>query len=471
MDTKRQARMRRVDGVSSQVRRIAILVTSLDATAGRQLLLAMPQQLARDVRRAMASITSIDPEEQRRVLAEFRMQAMTSSDVGSTASPPSSLDSSTPAPTSSNSHSPMSAGSDSARGMQGVGQEQATQTNGALHSGVHHASQVEGNASSTSPTDAAGSAQWQRWDTDSLTELLISERAPVIAVVLSQLPPVQAARVLERIPKSQHRYVLAQLTHLRDIDPEAMRTIDEHLATRIADYHHRRMTETETAGRMQQLLAAASPEMKGDWQSIVADTDRRLADRLGLAVPQAAVAASSLPQSVNKSEPVATASSRTAQPQNTQRAAANSSAASLLDLLASNVLTTADQSLASTNSNRDDEPRIIPFPTARRQGSASGAITDMHQILDMPAEQIAQVLSETPGDVVLLAIAGATPQFMLRFNAMLEKQDARTLHQRIRQLGPINLQDVDAAQRRLCLIASRIVQSAKGAREQKAVAA
>lgn len=50
---------------------------------------------------------------------------------------------------------------------------------------------------------------------------------------------------------------------------------------------------------------------------------------------------------------------------------------------------------------------------------------------------------------MLLALAGASPEFMKRFYRMLDRQDAKTLETRLQRIGVIQLHDVDEAQRRI----------------------
>jgi hypothetical protein len=312
-------------------------------------------------------------------------------------------------------------------------------------------------------------------DVAALTDLVRGERPLVVAVVISQLQPRQAARLLEQFPREQHRSIIAHLTSLGSIDPEAMQAIDEHLASRIADFHHRRDTQSESASRMQELLAAASPELRGHWQEIIADSHHQLAKRLGIA--------DAVKTEPAAKEPVA---------KEVVRAGSASSAAarpgaqlSLLDMLANNIVTTADAQMsaaAAAAALADSEPVVLPFHSAARNAAAQGThgaqkspaahvapepvpeITRLEQILELAPRTIARVLSAADGEVLLLALAGATPAFMQRFTAMLEKQDARVLHARLSGLGAINLQDVDEAQRRLCELASRVLADMRGLR-------
>jgi hypothetical protein len=298
-------------------------------------------------------------------------------------------------------------------------------------------------------------------EVDAITELLSGERASVIAVLLSQIPPGRAAAVLAQLPKSQHRGVLAQLSRLGDIDPEAMAAIDDHLASRIADYQHRRASETESLGRMHELLSAATPELKKSWQEIISETDSHLAKRLGIADESSLHSRTTDAAYAN----VAAASPGTARGVIAGHAKAEATAYGQLrpgqsvgDYMAASVVTTVDTSVLQRAGGGDDEPKVIPFPAVSTDRPVPAMeIQQFEQILKLAPHQIARVLAAADGQVVLLALAGASPAFMQRFTAMLDKQDARDLHNRLKQLGTIHLQDVDEAQRRLCELASQIV--------------
>ncbi len=279
--------MASVDEQSSQVRRIAILVTSLDATAGRQLLMAMPAELARNVRRAMTRLGNVDPEEQREIMAEFRMRALTSAPEPANHSNESSNVSRHSREHDAALQSSDDEEADAVRMEQtaaafarpaGAAPHAASAWSGSqtIHASQHEASHTD------APAHHAPQRPWQRLDVDSLTNLLRGERATVVAVVLSQLDPKQAAQVLQQLPRTEHRNVITALTRLGQIDPDAMAAIDDHLAVRIADYHHRKTEETEVVGRMQQLLSAASPEFQSNWQSIIQQSNVQLAHRMGI---------------------------------------------------------------------------------------------------------------------------------------------------------------------------------------------
>lgn len=434
------------EGGGNKVRRIAILVTSLDASAGRQLLMAMPTELARQVRRAMTQLGHIDPEEQRQILAEFRMQAMLSAE----------------------SHSPSLGSHPTSSEPQGANPGSRPQTSepqgspslGSASPDARTTPQFLTTAAAESIGTQPGAAPGLSGvNFRALGELLRGERATVVAVVINQLDPRQAAELLGKLPKPLQREVIVSLPRLGQIDPDAMTAIHEHLASRIADYHHRQAGESESTSRMQELLAAAAPELRSDWQSTLLQAEPHLASRMGIAQPQSLV-----PAQVGES----LRDSRESRRDSPTRAY------NPLEMLANNVVTTADlhmaknpattvektidQSVAQLNAQADEpddaRARILPFPVKATVADSQPSLR-FEQILDLPAEEIGQILAEADTDVILYALAGASPLFMKRFMAMLDRADGRALQARLKQLRSINLKDVDAAQRQLCELANR----------------
>ncbi len=443
------------DGGGNKVRRIAILVTSLDASAGRQLLMAMPTELARQVRRAMTQLGHIDPEEQRQILSEFRTQAMLSAEPQG-ASPGSH-------PTSSEPQAATVVSRPQTSEPLGVSADFTSPDSISLNSRTTPQFRSPLAAEITGPYSTAAPGL-SGVNFSALGELLRGERAIVVAVVINQLDPRQAAELLGKLPKPLQREVIVSLPRLGQIDPDAMAAIHEHLASRIADYHHRQAGESESTSRMQELLAAAAPELRSDWQSTLLQAEPHLASRMGIAPPVAERAA---PADTAKAVQAKSSQGVTGTAQNVVPTY------NPLEMLANNVVTTADlrvaknlataaektidQSVAQLNTPAepdDGRARILPFP-------GKGAVADrqpslrFEQILDLPAEEIGQVLAEADTDVILYALAGASPLFMKRFMAMLDRADGRALQARLKQLRAINLKDVDAAQRQLCELANR----------------
>ena len=471
------------EGSSSQVRRIAILVTSLDASAGRQLLMAMPSDLARQVRRAMTQLGHVDPEEQRQILAEFRMQA-----IGAGDGVPVDREhghKQTAARSSQATYEqaePTQIGNGHSAGVVGVGGLNEGPSGTLREPGLAPFGLGGRSVAATQSVEQRGVASL---DVHTLSELLRGERSTVVAVVLSQLEPRHGAELLGKLPKPLQREAIVSLSRIGQIDPEAMQAIDDHLSSRIADYHHRQAGENESTGRMHELLAAAAPELRSDWQNTLVQAEPMLASRLGIAPPVQATVKET-PRAAGKAHDAAnefanSVADEMGSPKRTLRqpglapsGSRDANGANMLELLANNVVTTDDMRVVKTTSSAtsptankslkqpsatlapkadeaDDEgARILPFPTK----ATPAASIRFEQLLDLPAEQIGQILAAADTDVILYALAGASPAFMKRFMSMLDRADGRALQARLKQLRAINLKDVDAAQRRLCELAS-----------------
>lgn len=468
------------EGSSSQVRRIAILVTSLDASAGRQLLMAMPSDLARQVRRAMTQLGHVDPEEQRQILAAFRMQAIGANDTGTADREHVAKQTAARSSQTMREHAePLEIGNGHGFGGVGVGGS-SEGANGTLREpGLTPYGLGGRSPGGDKQVDQPGLATL---DVHTLAELLRGERSTVVAVVLSQLEPRHGAELLGKLPKPLQREAIVSLSRIGQIDPAAMQAIDDHLSSRIADYHHRQAGESESTGRMHELLAAAAPELRSDWQNTLVQAEPMLASRLGIApivqatvkeTPRVAAKANDIANSV--ADEMETPKRAVRQPGLAPSGSGSANGAHMLELLANNVVTTDDMRVVKTTSSvthgqtankpvqqpvatpvhrpneADDEgARILPFPTK----ATSAASIRFEQILDLPAEQIGQILAAADTDVILYALAGASPAFMKRFMSMLDRADGRALQARLKQLRAINLKDVDAAQRRLCELAS-----------------
>ncbi len=78
------------------------------------------------------------------------------------------------------------------------------------------------------------------------------------------------------------------------------------------------------------------------------------------------------------------------------------------------------------------------------------------RLLDLPPTVLANILSTADTRTVLFALAGASPQFMKRFNRMLDRRDRLALNNRIKQIGVTRVRDLDEAQQQLLNLAQEI---------------
>jgi hypothetical protein len=112
---------------------------------------------------------------------------------------------------------------------------------------------------------------------------------------------------------------------------------------------------------------------------------------------------------------------------------------------------------AEAQSDQDEGPRTLPFPGPKsRSGVADTNAVDrkllrdsMERMLTLPPVNLAELLSRLDSETILLALAGASTQFMKKFRSMLEPEDAKLLDDRIQRIGPVLLRQIDEAQQRM----------------------
>ncbi len=365
--------------LDGRLRQIAILVASVDAEAARHLLLNLPTEIARKVRAMAAQMGPIPPEERNALMTELRATQLTpAAQPNSTSNVTSSLDS-------------------AARFWSNFSETR------------DHSSKSEDSPLSRQTSD---SPAWTQLSEDALVRFIRHERPTVIAVIIHQLPAKQAASVLQRLPRSIGREVLSRLGSLQEIDPDAMQAIDEQLSHRLSDYRHKIESELENAKRINDLLAAAPPELKQQWTSWISpgatSADKELVDK--------GHEERSKPHEIGRSpfvEPPAT-------------------------------ILKFPQDGRSTNPARETRSNHYAAAIDRTR-----QVIDFERILTLRLEQLAALLTSLDSQTILLSLAGATPQFIKRFNAMLEPADAKVLEERVRRIGAVNLRDIDDAQCRV----------------------
>jgi len=440
----------------NRLRQIAILVSSVDSASARHLLLNLPSEIARKVRAMAAEMGPIPPEERKQLMLEIqkhqlRRPSTAKSTPGYASVPP-------------HQHS------------------ETTETDAAA--GAHEQDLPrEGGNRFVELSEWNGPA-WTRLSVEAMVRFVRHERPTVIAVILHQLAARQAAAVLQRLPRSVSREVLRCLGNLQEIDSEAMQAIDEHLSQRLSEYRHRIESEVENTRRINDLLSAAPPEFKQQWANWIRPDQFHFDE----STPGANQEFST---NYNSSSAENFPSSNS-QPDRSLDQYYRSASITTDDIFisslaaAGNAVRSRDNpatSLPSADWNEQappvadgEAPTILPFQPPSRSNSddlrqdappanpSTAATTllpggDFELVLTLSPELLAKLLSSLDSQTVLLSLAGASPQFMKRFNAMLEPADAKVLNARIQRIGPLQLRDVDEAQRRVLQAYRSLVES------------
>jgi flagellar motor switch protein FliG len=360
-----------------------------------------------------AEIGPIPPEERRALLAELQLSQSRLSQAGL------SHDPSAVVPNDWN--SPASNKSLQSSWVNSATAESANEVNAT----------VAGSEDSLLAENAAAAPAWTSLSVDALLRFVRHERPAVIAVILHQLPPSKAAAVLQRLPRSTSRQVLQGIRDLQEIDPEAMAAIDEHLSQRLSEYRHRIENEIENARRINQLLDAAPPELKQQWShwlNPAAHPEREAPEAGSEETPHSAYSFSVRDQ-FHRSE----------SPPSSMTVEADAKYQELPQIYA----------FSAGVPTRSEPEKPSGISTERLEIERSELQADFAKILSLQPEQLAVLLGALDSQTIMLSLAGAQPNFMKQFNDLLEPKDARILEDRLKRIGPVQLRDIDEAQRKV----------------------
>jgi flagellar motor switch protein FliG len=200
---------------SDRIRRAAILVASLDEPLAEQLLADLPPAEAARVLSEAEALESIDPDEQRDVLAEFRR--LTRGRVAAEAS--------------------------GAVEFSYSSREQANATNAAVLS-TPAAAVATPASMGLSDADAAAMA-----------ELLAGEHPQIVAAALSRLPEDQSAAVFTALPADIQAQALQRLASLAPVDEDAVQEIETQLQQRLEQRREHQARSAAGAALVQRMLA------------------------------------------------------------------------------------------------------------------------------------------------------------------------------------------------------------------------
>jgi flagellar motor switch protein FliG len=187
----------------NSLRKVAILVASLDETWAERILASLPPQQARAVRLQMDDLTDIDVDEQREIVADFRRslaQPSESSTMGV------ELDASL---------------------LERIDHQDYTMTTASPPRGPFECLSTD--------------------DVETLAAMLTNESPQTVAVVLSRIESDRAAEVLNKFSASQQSEILDRLADLDATDEQAVRVVEAQVSLWLTSQRQRR--ERMAAGK------------------------------------------------------------------------------------------------------------------------------------------------------------------------------------------------------------------------------
>ncbi len=119
----------------------------------------------------------------------------------------------------------------------------------------------------------------QETDVERLADVLADERPQTIALVLSQLPPERAGRVLAKLHGPLQVEVIHRLVDLEETDPEVLRDVDRALRSQLTPHFANGRRRVAGMDAVAEIIEAAGDRLSMKILDNLAEHDRALAER------------------------------------------------------------------------------------------------------------------------------------------------------------------------------------------------
>jgi flagellar motor switch protein FliG len=430
------------NGLDQRIRHVAIVLQSLDAATSRGLLAQFPAAQAKQIRHAMVNLGSVSPQE--RSQAFQSMQGLLGSSASS-ANSSNRSDNESPASALLASHS--SGGpdrvewSDEGRQNAATGPGSSGSTTEGMHPGGFPSPEM------LATLNSGRNHTWQHIPIETFADILHNERPIVIATVINHLSVDRATSVVQLLPIEVAGATLAALPHLHMTDAAILKDIEQEIERKIGHHRPQLQASSEGLSRLQAILAGMPESQKSIWLNAIAQSNPLLGSRLGWSP-------SHFTSQVPTTPPVA------ANPaQEPSEPAARSSSYDdvfedpILLPIAGKSKTTAknDSNVIPSRESKESRDETGTQDAGVQRLSTSSPQTSEGPSLDALAtlsdRDFVAVLHACDPKLVLLAISGASKPLVNRVERLIPPKDIKRLRSRLANLGPIQLRDIDNAQR------------------------
>lgn len=262
------------------------------------------------------------------------------------------------------------------------------------------------------------------------------EHPQVTAVVMSYLQPDRASEILRQLPARLQADVVHRITQLDEPSQEVVADIESRIKQIVSrqtlSFERRRMGMAAA----QAILKASSGDQAKQLLSELRSRGSQLSDELekhhadGNAeqpTPPAAPTVTPKPVVARRPMPAAPTAAPTAAP-------------------VKPVVKTPPAPVAAP-----------PKPVRRGPVEQPQPKFPFEQFARLDDKSLAKVLHQTGPKVVLLALCGASPAVLKRISRGLGAGDTKLLQQKIRQMQPVLISDIDHAKRTMCLAADQLL--------------
>ena len=283
---------------------------------------------------------------------------------------------------------------------------------------LHESSLTTANAKPTSDSSVPPFTFLAQIEAEELARVLVREHPQTAAIVISHLSPSRAADVLRRFPAGLQSVTLIRIARLESLAPEVIRDIEHEMQSWFATRSQRQEpVQEQGVATIRAILDAASSTERQHLLADLARQDRSLAQHFGTAS-----------DSPPPPHPMEVGSAWSGSP-DTQATGGEYDVWNSLDFPITPV----------------EEPETLRRPLI---------FADLEKLDDAA---LAHILRVSSPQTALLALAGASHDFVQRIRRQLSPREAAMFERRLRQLGPIRLDDIERAQLRLADIAQQLI--------------
>ena len=411
--------MLRMDAQFKRFRKVAIVVSTLDRDTADTLLAQMSDEEASSVRRAILSLDEISDEEQAEALAEFMRRGGKSSE----AKPSGRL------------------------GLRGA-IDNGVELDIDLSSHIENAEEEK-----QAPTFACLNGVDGAW----LATRMCQEHPQTIAVVVSHLSQVEAARLLGALPPAQQSNVIRRLADLDEMDIESLREIENYLNVWLAENLRDRNRRTAGVSNVAAILRAADPLTRSRLVKQLRMSDEQLAEQLKRTSAHGETGLHNAAVSLSAHSHVGDFEATAATKEVLSAAGAANSGLSYEQVAYANparIQSGASQNMPEAN----HADRTLPVAGA---GAELSVAQSFEELANWTEKSLRILLRECEPELILLALTGASENVVRRVMEMFPARQAATLKHALKHPGPTRLSDVAGAQEEIVQLALSLQQEGR----------
>jgi flagellar motor switch protein FliG len=429
-----------------RIRHVAIVLQSLDAATSRGLLSQLPPAQSKLVRQAMVSLGTINPRE--REAAFHSMQGLLDASVKLAAQ---KGDGAHDAPASALLAAKSSQGFDALEWSPAVGQPSASKAEPAPIP-------IE------RVTPLSTHATWEVLPLETLADVLMNERPIVIATVVNQLSNERAMQVLKLMPTALAGATLAAVPNLHLTEPAILQDIEQELHRKMGATRPRTVENQLGLAKLHAILSSVSDPERLQWQGAVTRSNPVLGARMGWQdVVESSPSAATSPTRTSLTDTASPVIGPVplAAPVGTKKQGQNTTSRAGDDLFEERMVIPMHEHVKSQISSHASTPAEQLVSEKQLDASENDARPDLHVLVLLSDRDFVTLIHACTPQTVLLAVSGATREFVTRLERLMPKRDIPRLRARLQALGPISLRDIDAAQKSILAMAHKLAGQGK----------